>query len=66
MEFATSEHAEQWRACIEALRDDLAEKVYKAATPREAKLIGNEIKHETSKWHTIKYDVMKEVNKLNS
>ena len=61
MEFATSEHAYQWRACTEALRDDLAEMVYKAATPREAKLIAKEIKHETTNWHTIKYDVMKEV-----
>ena len=61
MEFVTSEHAYQWRACTEALRVDLAEKVYKAATPREAKLIVNEIKHEAMNWHTIKYDVMKEV-----
>ena len=61
MEFATSEHAYQWRACTEVLRVDLAEKVYKAATPREAKLIANEIKHETTNWHTIKYDVMKEI-----
>ena len=61
MEFATSDHSYQWRACTEALRVDLAEKVYKAATPREAKLIANEIKHEARNWHTIKYDVMKEV-----
>ena len=61
MEFATSKHAYQWRACTEAQRDDLPEKVFNAATHREAKLIASEIKHKASNWHTIKCDVTKEV-----
>ena len=61
MEFETSEHAYQWRGCTKAHRDDLAEKVFNVALPREAKLIAIEIKHEARNWHTIKYDVMKKV-----
>ena len=60
--FPTSEHAYQWRACIEALREDLAEKVIKSSTPREAKVIANEVKHDKhSDWHNMKCTVMKDV-----
>ena len=60
--FPSSEHAYQWRACTEALRADLAEKVVKAGTPREAKQIAAQVKHDSSSnWHNIKCDVMKEV-----
>ena len=58
----SSEHAYQWRACTEALCADLAEKVVKAGTPREAKQIAAQVKHDSSSnWHNIKCDVMKEV-----
>ena len=59
--FASSEHAYQWRACSEHLRDDLAERVVSAKTPSEAKTIAAEIKQKGSPWHAIKYGVMKEV-----
>ena len=60
--FPTSEHAYQWRACIEALREDLAERVIKSSTPREAKVIANEVKHDKhSDWHNMKCTVMKDV-----
>ena len=37
LDFRSSEQAYQWSACVEALRDDLAEEVMKSTTPREAK-----------------------------
>ena len=61
MTFPTSEHLYQWRACTEALRADLAELVVKATTPREAKLIASKLKHDDLNWHTIKFEVMREV-----
>ena len=42
--FASSEHAYQWRACMEHLRDDLAAKVLLAKSPKEAKSIASEVK----------------------
>ena len=60
MKFPSSEHYYQWRACTEALRDDLAEQVYKAETPRLAKIIAGQVKQDP-KWHQSKYDVMKDV-----
>ena len=63
MKFMTSEHAYQWRACTEALREDLAEKVISTKFPIDAKNIAAEIKSDdpNSHWNVIKYDVMREV-----
>ena len=70
MVFPSSEHAYQFRACEEHLRDDLAEKVFKARTPRDAKDIATEIKSNDpeSPWNQKKYNVMREVliAKINS
>ena len=54
IDFISSEHAYQWKACVESMRDDLAEKVIQSATPRDAKT-------PDSNWHKIKYDVMERV-----
>ena len=61
IDFISSEHAYQWNACVEELRDDLAEKVIKAKTPREAKDIASAVKNSDSNWHKIKYEVMERV-----
>ena len=60
IKYRSSEHYCQWRACTEALRDDLAEQVYKAETPRLAKVIAGQVKRDP-KWHQSKYDVMRDV-----
>ena len=59
--FPTSEHAYQWRACSEHLRDDLAEKVVNAKSPKDAKQIASEVKIPGSWWDNAKYDIMREV-----
>ena len=64
--FPTSEHLYQWRACTEAIRDDLAELVVKAATPRDAKIIANKINHDKTNWHNVKFDVMREVLRVKA
>ena len=68
--FPSSEHAYQFRACEEHIRADLAELIYKAETPKEAKAIAAEIKSPdmNSKWNLMKCDVMREVlvAKMNS
>ena len=61
IDFITSEHAYQWSACVEQLRDDLAEKVIKSKTPHEAKYIASPVKSPDSNWHSIKYEVMERV-----
>ena len=61
MLFKTSEHAYQWHACTEYVRDDLAEKVFHARTPRDAKLIASEVKIDNADWAEKRYDVMKTV-----
>ena len=63
IDFISSEHAYQWNACIDQLRDDLAENVIKSKTPREAKEIASAVKETDSNWHKIKYDVMERVLK---
>ena len=66
--FPTSEHAYQWRACMEHMREDLAEKVVQYKTPKEAKTIASCVKSADSSWDDIKYIVMKDVliSKLRS
>ena len=59
--FPTSEHAYQWRACSEHLRDDLAEKVVNVKSPKDAKQIASEVKIPGSWWDNAKYDIMREV-----
>ena len=70
LKFVTSEHTYQWRACTEALREDLAEKVIAAKFPIDAKKIAEEVKDDNPKshWNVIKFDVMREVlqAKINS
>ena len=53
----------QFRACEEHLRPDIAEQVFKAKTPREAKYIAASIKDAdpSSHWNTTKYEVMRHV-----
>ena len=58
---STSEHAYQWRACIEHMREDLVEKVVQCKTPKEAKTIASIVKSADSSWADIKYNVMKYV-----
>ena len=61
IKFPTAEHAYQWAACVEALRDDLAEEVIQAASPHVAKKIANVLKTPDSEWHHQKYNVMEKV-----
>ena len=63
MNFVTAEHAYQWRACTENLQYDLAEKVYSARSPMDAKKLAAEVKdnNPNSHWNVIKYDVMRQV-----
>ena len=60
--FPTAEHAYHWRACIEYMREDLAEKIVHRATPMEAKHMVSAIKKDYN-WYDINYSVMKEVQK---
>ena len=61
MSFASSEHAYQWYACTELVQPDLAEKVFHAKTPFEAKKLAAPLKNGNPKWENVKYDVMKKV-----
>ena len=63
--FPTSKHMYQWRACTEAIRDDHAELVVKAATSRDAK-IANKINHDKTNWHYVKFDVMQEILRVKA
>ena len=62
--FKSSEHAYQWRKCIDCLRPDLAHKITRASTPKRAKQIASSIcESELVKWHDVRGHifVMKEV-----
>ena len=61
IDFLSSEHGYQWNACVESMRDDLAEEVIQSTTPRDAKRIASDIKTPYSNWHKIKYNVMERV-----
>lgn len=61
MTFVTSEHCYQWHACTEMLRDDIAEKVFHARTPKEAKQLASEVKLGSNVWGTKRDDVMRNV-----
>ena len=61
VDFRSSEQAYQWSACVEALREDLAEEVMQAITPLEAKRIASIIKTPDSNWYDIKYGVMEKI-----
>ena len=61
IQFITSEHAYQWSACVEDLRDDLAEEVIMSKSPLEAKKIASAVKSDSSNWHKIKFSVMEKV-----
>ncbi len=59
IEFRSSEHAYQWRKCMDCLRPDLARRILRAATPKLAKLIASEIcQRELRKWHDINGHIM--------
>ena len=60
MKLPSSKNYYQWLVCTEALRNDLAEQVYKAETPRLAKIIAGQVKQDP-KWHQFKYDGMRDV-----
>ena len=50
--FRSAEHAYQYRKCRDCLRNDLADKVIRAATPKKAKDIAAEIDpRDLDKWH---------------
>ena len=57
IDLISSEHAYEWNACVEELRDDLAENVLKSDSTR------SQSKKTDSNWHKIKYDVMERVLK---
>ena len=61
LDYRSSEQANQWSVCVEALRDNLAEEVMKSATPREANNIASAIKTPDSNWHDLKFGVMEKV-----
>ena len=61
MSVASSEHAFQWYACTELVQPDLAEKVFNAKTPFEAKKLAAPLKNRNPKWENVKYDVTKKV-----
>ena len=61
IDFTSSEQAYQWSACVEKLREDLAEEVMKANSPSEAKRIASAVKTVDSNWHNVKYGVMEKV-----
>lgn len=55
MDFRSAEHAYQWRKCLDCLRPDLAAKITKAATPKRAKMIANEVHpRQLDLWHRAK------------
>ena len=64
LKFPTSEHCYQWMACKEALQNDVAEAVYKARSPADAKLLATKVKGH--KWDAIKYSVMVEVQRAKA
>ena len=59
--FISSDHAYQWKACVESMRVDLAEEVIQSTTPRDATSIASDVKTPDSNWHKIKYNVMERV-----
>ena len=61
MTFHSSEQAYQLYACTEHLRDDLAEAVFRARTPWEAKQLAAPAKEGSSTWGEQRYAVMKKV-----
>lgn len=61
MTFKSSEHCYQWLAAKEALREDVAEAVFKASTPKEAKDLAQEIKGIIPNWKDLRCDEMSKV-----
>ena len=61
MTFITSEHCYQWNAAKDALNDTVAEAIFKAKSPLEAKKLAAQIKGQNPSWHTKKYGVMDQV-----
>ena len=61
-EFASSEHAYQWRFLTYLGIHDLAEEVRKAPSAAEAKAIASRVpSHLHNEWHTIKQQIMKDI-----
>ena len=64
MTYASSEHAYQWKKCDYIGRDDLADRILQAPTPREVKAITSLIPlDQLTNWHTAKVDFMKMILK---
>ena len=60
--FRSSEHAYMWHYCSELFEPELAERVFKAETPAEAKRIAHEMpKKDHSEWNDRKISVMRDV-----
>ena len=60
--FRSSEHAYMWHYCSELFEPELAERVFKAETPAEAKRIAHEMpKKDHSEWNDKKISVMRDV-----
>ena len=61
-EFASSEHAYQWRFIKHVGEDDLAREVIESSSPTEAKAIASRVpRHLHQNWHSIKLCVMKDI-----
>lgn len=61
--FKSSEHAYQWKKCHELLKPELAEEVFKAPHPKQAKeLVRNTFTDdEMEQWAAMKLNVMREI-----
>ena len=62
MDFRSSEQAYQWRFMKYLGMDDLAQEIFEAKTPEEAKEIASRVpSHMHKDWHSIKLCIMKEI-----
>lgn len=61
--FKSSEAAYQWRKCHELLKPELAEEVFKAPHPKDAKSLVRDVftQNELEIWDTMRLKVMREV-----
>ena len=61
--FRSSKHAYMWHYCSELLEPELAERVFKAETPAEAKRIAHEMpKKDHSEWNDKNISVMRVIS----
>ena len=61
-EFATPEHAYQWRVLKHIREDSLAQEVLESSSPFDAKSVSSRVpRHLHKNWHSIKMYVMKDI-----